>query len=753
MLLISSGNIYTQNTPVKYLLEGPYNQYAGPYRIATAIHFENHSSWSDTELDEAAIDIFDVLNQEFNQYNIYFYSVQGTSACEVGWDKESLPSALNESRLDLDFYYRVVSDPVVGQAYGLPYSQLFVEGDPVEEAASNLANLAPVLIHEVGHCLGLYHIFTDDNLTCIEDPSSSCTYSASSNICDCCGDHVCDTPDNEYGENVTLDASCNNPSPSNALPAVYKNYMSYATPSYCRDHFTQGQAERMWAMLAVAPDVQGMQRQNSENAHTGTLAAGTYWNIVVESGNTLQINSPIEMMPGAYIRVEKNATLRVSSTITGACDNMWRGIIVEGSSGQPQTTTNQGKVIVQSSGKIEHAQIGVDLLGLAPSVGGGILTATIGSTFENNVIGVRFGSYQKEANKSRLWASEFYVTDDFRANAVQPVMIRAEGVEQLVLLSPTFKDLRTQCVDAINQAVGVELYNASARFLSGTFEDLSTGIYANQIDQENGSFSIGTATFTNCLQSIHTNITSSFAIQNNTFEIAKPRYCPSSADNDNIGVAIFGETTGFTFRENDFYYNGITIPLERTIGTRVNNTGEGLGNTLEANSYDELFEGILATLENDGNDDGMLFLCNTFTELLGNSNEDAISIHIEDGASVKVDQGKIDPQSISNLLPAGNIFSIEAFTFYNNPNNSTINYYYNNNAAAEDPDFTTQGASNLVEIAINAAGCATDPPCDNPPCPEPCTVPPCGQTLVGDWTSNFYSTKDDWQTRVANLPI
>lgn len=104
-----------------------------------------------------------------------------------------------------------------------------------------------VIIHEVGHYLGLYHTFFRgcENDDCLTD-----------------GDNVCDTPPDGSTERIACgfslnscksdedDTSANNPFRSPSLGGLgdqadpHENYMDY-TASICRNQFTQGQKDRM----------------------------------------------------------------------------------------------------------------------------------------------------------------------------------------------------------------------------------------------------------------------------------------------------------------------------------------------------------------------------------------------------------------------------------------------------------------------------------------------------------------------------
>ena len=90
------------------------------------------------------------------------------------------------------------------------------------------------LIHEVGHFLSLHHVFNGVSF-CGEDLGP----------CGETGDWVCDTPP------IKVSWSCENPiCPPGAYNYTPDNHMDYYVDS-CRQHFTQGQINRMHAMLPI----------------------------------------------------------------------------------------------------------------------------------------------------------------------------------------------------------------------------------------------------------------------------------------------------------------------------------------------------------------------------------------------------------------------------------------------------------------------------------------------------------------------
>lgn len=93
--------------------------------------------------------------------------------------------------------------------------------------------------HELGHYFDLFH--THETAMGVECPNYS--------NCSTAGDLLCDTPADPTLDSGNMNSSCAYTGTAQACGSAYApdthNLMSYADPKSCRDHFSQGQIDRM----------------------------------------------------------------------------------------------------------------------------------------------------------------------------------------------------------------------------------------------------------------------------------------------------------------------------------------------------------------------------------------------------------------------------------------------------------------------------------------------------------------------------
>lgn len=728
-----------------YPIPGPYEDYHGPYFIRVQVNFlqPTNDLWTNNwDVQAEANAVMATLNSAFNKHRIYF--VPYTNPCsgsafqvfttnlntlEVR-DQLQAPATINEA-----YHIYVIHDVdgIGGWEFNTPnnFCQIHGKRDGV------LVTRSEILVHEVGHNLGLVHTFTGlSNEGCDETPGSCSPNSP----CDCCGDYVCDTQPHS-NSSINASISCSHPS----LPEhIVRNFMSNTNPGDCRNQFTSEQAKRMRTYLELAPVLQSAQIKTTN--YPGTIPSSFSGNIIVHSGELL-VNSQINMLPGSTIRVKRGAKLRISSTITAACNGMWQGVIVEGSTFATQTAANQGSVVISTNGKIEHAKIAIDVQDSdpiskpIPSSGGGIVTV-VGGQFVNNTIGIRFGAYATPgtgaANSSLLVSGRFSITDEYRDGNNKTTFLDLTGIVRLIIIGGRFQDLRTQCTDTSNRALGIDSKNAGFSVSSARFEGLDIGVHADKLDKNNGSFTVRGNTFIGCYKDVLSQSTSGFSIVGNTFNIQKPDPCPSSAT-EIVGVQIKGTTAGFRFSDNTFAFTGNDTPTELLIGTDCQSLGEGLANTIEDNSYSHLNIGNRANGINSGNDDGLLYQCNTnANDLLG-----AVLLFPRDfqiNGPIRKIQAGLNANTQNPDIPTGNVFSNVGHTFENL--GTSVDYYYDANDPLQNPN-VGQGSLGINEEDLVSPNldCGEQEPCD-----------PCPKAIVDEWKEDFYENQAEWTIKKALLP-
>lgn len=133
-----------------------------------------------------ANDMIDYLNSEFNQHDIFFRSIginfiNNTNFVSIDSSSEAQNLASqnnNDNALNIHLVnnlWMTVGGTVAGKALDIPSINLVIRN----ESAIN-----SIMVHEAGHCLGLYHTHE----------TAFGTESTNGSNCITAGDKICDTP-------------------------------------------------------------------------------------------------------------------------------------------------------------------------------------------------------------------------------------------------------------------------------------------------------------------------------------------------------------------------------------------------------------------------------------------------------------------------------------------------------------------------------------------------------------------------------
>jgi len=242
--------------------QDPSNIYWKDVKIVVHVHYSIYDSWAEIP-EEHVYNAIDNLNDQFEDYLFNFDLIQiqyhdMIDGSQDGWElatgakcfpysTSTMVGYIGNKAWDTDEFMNIHLVPrmcgtVLGFAYRYPAYYNVADGVWVETSVFGMdgdylflnRDENKTLVHEVGHYLGLHHVFNGVDF-CGEDADADCTT---------IHDNVCDTPPTK------INWTCESPVCSSFNPDrpwadyIHNNHMDYYIDS-CRTAFTEGQFRYM----------------------------------------------------------------------------------------------------------------------------------------------------------------------------------------------------------------------------------------------------------------------------------------------------------------------------------------------------------------------------------------------------------------------------------------------------------------------------------------------------------------------------
>jgi len=482
-------------------------------------------------------------------------------------------------------------------------------------ASANAYNFA----HEMGHHLGIHHVWCDTQIALYGLPSPHCAPTPSG----CTGGISC---------SVTF---CN----PNFDPNCSNNVMSY---SKINNHLTPLQQGQITRSL-----IHGFQSQylktEYDSSYDVDILADEIWesgkhiggSIIISAGATLTIKCKVIMPPDGKIIVRPGGKLIVDQgevTIASSkCGDYWAGICAWGRSGFPQTETNQSSVEIINEGTISYAKVGIQTFDEVDLVdGGGAIIKCNDAFFINNTKSVDFGPYTNEPNISEFINSRFQLDDDYAGGFFQE-HVKLNQVTNIPFLSCDFKNERSHNY--------YDLYTFKGMGINAIDSDFTVTQWCESDDDPCTTWSDQLSSFSGLWMGVRSSMT---GVSNNTFEVDRTSFvrnhvgilssgvtAPLITRNDfEVGVDYFyvyppiglylNGSTGYIVEENEFA--GMD-DSRITVGLLTRESG-AVSNEIRSNSFKDLH---VANLSNGMNlnpsnpTNGLSYACNRNNSMEANN--------------------------------------------------------------------------------------------------------------------------------------
>jgi hypothetical protein len=418
---------------------------------------------------------------------------------------------------------------------------------------------------------------------------------------------------------------------------------------------------------------------------------------------TIAINGNVWMHKDAKILVKPGAKLIIGpdARITSACNQLWHGIRVFGTSDDQQ---EQYQGVIETYGIIENAICAIKDT-VENQVYCGAIVRADGATFRNNYRAVELMRYNRSTNMSFFNDCDFTTTGKLIDNSDFDRFVTLSEVPGVSFTSSQFR-MDYSCE---TRGIGIYAFNSTFYFDGGNygglpvtnFSNLVRGIYAYSSNETPGPNVIHSL-FINTRRGIYISAMNGAVVKFNEFRIPVP--CPTP---ENGGVPLpdcasryglyLNECRGYSVQENLFTRYPLNGEERGDIGLYIKDSGP-YPNEVYKNTFTNLNFGAMASGINRDyrSNTGLCFTCNTFDGNL-------YDIHVNQGQWSPPDNNiGVAYYQGSYFTPAGNAFSdpVPTKRFDNNvplANNILYSYYYLDNNQNPDPSTNVNKNSTINE--------------------------------------------------------
>ena len=612
----------------------------GPFYLRIYVHVIRRSDGTGGQTVEDVYEALSYLDEAFNPHNIYF--IWNGEIDDIKSDyyyeftETNPPNSIfhqNPHNDGIDIYlFRDDLQKGWGMANGIGSTAFYVIGNtPYPPHVSHIKS--HIISHEMGHCLNLYHPFQGPN-GCLELVNGS--------NCEECGDLVCDTPADFFGNITPYNVNPNSciwlgcqgincydslGDPYNPNPKLIMGY----THVNCSEIITPGQGQRMRNSIDTIPILQACIIPLADSIISDVTQWGSpvyiSGNVIVKNGGELKITDTVYFVLPGKIVVEQGGKLIVDNgIITTKNYNPWLGIEVLGDPELNQSpTSNQGWVQVINGGTIANAETAIRA-GIKTfseerfnyTQTGGIVQVE-NAIFSNNQTAIEMLPYNN-INISYIRHSTFETKATVLNTVVPDYFIKLIANNIQDISGCTFKNYRNVLEpNSLARGNGIYVFNSNLKnkcsslitpcppteYYPNKFTNLYYGIYVLSAGH-NSYISVIKNEFENNYRSLYLSGVTNARVTSNDFIINTP-----FEENGGYGMYLDG-CTGYWVEDNEFRHNGTSAT---GIGLIVNNSGTN-PNEVYRNRFIRLEQGISAqgTNKDYNTNIGLQLLCNDFVD-------------------------------------------------------------------------------------------------------------------------------------------